>query len=91
WQPANYKVKEQAAPSNTPAKDLEQTVRDLVQGKGGSVDGVWLAGKIAPSFNTHVRENSRRNDGSLKKWLMSIPGIEIETHQHQNHWCVKLA
>ncbi|CAE7713353.1 ylyB [Symbiodinium sp. CCMP2592] len=93
WQPAGYKAKEPAAASDAQAQvqGLQRTVRDLVEGRGGSVDGVWLAGKVAPSFNMYVRENSRRNDGSLKKWLMSIPGIEVETDTHQSHWRVKLA
>jgi len=93
WQPAGYKAKEPAAASDAQAQvqGLQRTVRDLVEGRGGSVDGVWLAGKVAPSFNMYVRENSRRNDGSLKKWLMSIPGIEVDTDTHQSHWRVKLA
>ncbi|CAE7802430.1 ylyB [Symbiodinium sp. CCMP2456] len=92
WQPAGYKAKEPAAAdAQAQVQDLQRTVRDLVEGRGGSVDGVWLAGKVAPSFNMYVRENTRRNDGSLKKWLMSIPGIEVETDTHQSQWRVKLA
>lgn len=92
WQPAGYKAKEPAAAdAQAQVQGLQRTVRDLVEGRGGSVDGVWLAGKVAPSFNMYVRENSRRNDGSLKKWLMSIPGIEVEADTHQSQWRVKLA
>eukprot|EP00435_Cladocopium_sp_Y103_P024026 s3431_g5.t2 len=71
--------------------DLEQKTRALVQGHGGSVDGVWLAGKVAAEFNLYVRENSKRNDGSLKKWLMSIPGLVVENAKQQNNWSVRLA
>lgn len=71
--------------------DLEEKTRALVQGHGGSVDGVWLAGKVAAEFNLYVRENSKRNDGSLKKWLMSTPGLVVENAKQQNNWSVRLA
>lgn len=71
--------------------DLEEKTRALVQGHGGSVDGVWLAGKVVAEFNLYVRENSKRNDGSLKKWLMSTPGLVVENAKQQNNWSVRLA
>jgi len=99
WQLAGSKASEateekdaQSSSGQTQAESLEQTVRELVRGNGGSVEGVWLAGKVAADFNMYVRENNRRNDGSLKKWLMSIRGIEVEhKEQNQNHWRVCLA
>jgi len=73
------------------AKNLEEKVRKWVRGHGGSVDGVWLAGKVATEFNQYVRSNGKRNDGRLKKWLMSVPGIVVEDHKQQNYWSVRTA
>lgn len=91
--PLVIKAEGGSPPSNerlNPLVDLEEKTRALVQGHGGSVDGVWLAGKVAAEFNRYVRENSaRRNDG-LKKWLMSTPGLVVENAE-QNNWSVRLA
>jgi len=71
------------------AKQLEQTVHELIAGNDGSVDGVWLAGKVSEPFNLYVRENNKRNDGGFKRWLLSLPGIRIEHDAVQkNHWRV---
>eukprot|EP00933_Yihiella_yeosuensis_P013954 TRINITY_DN12703_c0_g1_i1.p1 TRINITY_DN12703_c0_g1~~TRINITY_DN12703_c0_g1_i1.p1 ORF type:complete len:700 (-),score=141.18 TRINITY_DN12703_c0_g1_i1:146-2155(-) len=71
------------------AEELTRSIREVIVGQGGSVEGVWLANKVSNPFNEYVRENSRRNDGSLKKWIMSLPGIKVEEGTiRKNHWRV---
>eukprot|EP00931_Biecheleriopsis_adriatica_P031822 TRINITY_DN18616_c0_g1_i1.p1 TRINITY_DN18616_c0_g1~~TRINITY_DN18616_c0_g1_i1.p1 ORF type:complete len:920 (-),score=203.89 TRINITY_DN18616_c0_g1_i1:253-2946(-) len=93
WKPSNNDAIEPAVSSKSrsqKAKELEKTVRELVAGQGGSVNGVWLAGKVAESFNQHVRENHKRNDGALKRWLCSIAGIAVEQDAKiKNQWRVR--
>mmetsp|Transcript_45567 Transcript_45567/g.73980 ORF Transcript_45567/g.73980 Transcript_45567/m.73980 type:complete len:939 (+) Transcript_45567:81-2897(+) len=60
------------------AKELQSSVRDIILSEGGTVDGIWLATKVSGPFNQWIRENEKRNDGSLKKWLCSLPGISVE-------------
>uniref|UniRef100_A0A7S0FHD5 Pseudouridine synthase RsuA/RluA-like domain-containing protein n=1 Tax=Pyrodinium bahamense TaxID=73915 RepID=A0A7S0FHD5_9DINO len=68
-------------------RELQQVVRDFVSKHGGSVDGIWVASEIASRFNQWVRTNSKRNDGSLRKWIGTIPGISVE-HCGKNRWRV---
>jgi len=70
-------------------KELMQVVKDYVDAEGGSIDGVWVATKIAARFNQWIRTNSKRNDGSLRKWVGNIPGVSVE-HCGKNRWRVNM-
>ncbi|CAK9004053.1 unnamed protein product [Durusdinium trenchii] len=92
--PSSKTSEESSRERSEKVKDLENLVHELLQGNGGQVDGMWLAGKVATGFNLHVRENSKlksqRSDGSLKKWLMSIPGVVVETPKdNTEQWRVR--
>lgn len=80
------KTKKEKAPEQT----LMQLLRDYVAEEGGSVEGGLAANKVAAGFNQHIRNNSRRNDGSLRKWIGTIPGLTVE-HCGHNRWKVHLA
>jgi len=69
--------------------ELQQVVKDFVAEYGGAVDGIWVASKIAARFNQWIRTNSKRNDGSLRRWVGTIPGISVE-HCGKNKWRVHI-
>jgi len=59
---------------------LQEDVRRMVAAAaGGELDGFWVAGKVSARFNAHVRTNSKRNDGSLRRWIAATPGISVES------------
>jgi len=62
-------------------------VRSFVVDSGGVCDGGAVASKIASRFNQWIRTNNKRNDGSLRRWITEVPGIEVE-HCGHNRWKV---
>jgi len=71
----------------------EQMRQDLyahLQEKGlKNVPGAGVAGLFAIRYNQFVRTDSRRNDGQVRKWIASQPGVSVES-AGGNRWLVHL-
>eukprot|EP00930_Biecheleria_cincta_P064350 TRINITY_DN4991_c0_g1_i1.p1 TRINITY_DN4991_c0_g1~~TRINITY_DN4991_c0_g1_i1.p1 ORF type:complete len:690 (-),score=87.93 TRINITY_DN4991_c0_g1_i1:154-2178(-) len=68
----------------------QQLINFLAEGPRGISD---LAGRgFGKAYNAIFHEGSRKNNGSFKKWLASIPGIEVEeSAEWCGGYCVKLS
>jgi 23S rRNA pseudouridine1911/1915/1917 synthase len=80
------------------AKDIEQPQDDgkaklgkelvkFIKDHGNYVNGPVLASEFAARYNAHVRGDSKRNDGSFRKWIGDLPGVSVE-HCGGNRWKV---
>eukprot|EP00933_Yihiella_yeosuensis_P014037 TRINITY_DN12741_c0_g1_i1.p1 TRINITY_DN12741_c0_g1~~TRINITY_DN12741_c0_g1_i1.p1 ORF type:complete len:561 (-),score=117.29 TRINITY_DN12741_c0_g1_i1:185-1789(-) len=54
-----------------------------------NVPGPAVAGLFAARYNKHLRTDSRRNDGQVRKWIGNHPGVTVE-HLGGNQWCIHL-
>jgi len=53
------------------------------------VPGPSVAGLFAHRYNQFLRQDGRRNDGSVRAWISNQPGVKVEA-TGGNQWCVHL-
>jgi len=69
--------------------ELSAELISVLKEHGGTMNGPLVASRFASRYNKCVRKDSRRNDGSLRRWIGEQPGVSVE-HCGGNRWKVHL-
>jgi len=69
--------------------ELIQYLKDRVGTDGGPVNGPTVASEFASRYNAWIRVDTKRNDGALRRWIGSRPGVSVE-NCGGNRWNVWL-
>eukprot|EP00931_Biecheleriopsis_adriatica_P046868 TRINITY_DN26966_c0_g1_i1.p1 TRINITY_DN26966_c0_g1~~TRINITY_DN26966_c0_g1_i1.p1 ORF type:complete len:1281 (-),score=213.30 TRINITY_DN26966_c0_g1_i1:39-3860(-) len=102
WQQASWnrrdgKAKNGASPSND-ADEMRSSIETQMRSelyahlkeKGlWNIPGPPVAGLFAIRYNQFLRTDKRRNDGQVRKWIGSQPGVTVQT-TGGNQWIVHL-
>jgi len=59
--------------------ELVAAIKEWITAMGGKVSGAMVGQRFGQAYNTWIRADGGRNDGSFKKWLSCVPGTAVQS------------